>query len=326
MNRVLLFSSLLLALTFVHTPVSFAQFTGTDTLTVSVSPEYPKPNETILVTPRSTLIDLSASSITVSVNGKVVNKTTGTESSYVTVGGAGESTVITVTAETLGQTYSKKLTIRPADVSLIVEPISTAHPFYEGALLPASEGRIRLIAISDFRNSAGTLISPSSLVYTWKQGDQVLESSSGVGKSILTATAPLRYRDVAITVTVTTTDNSIVARASTLVSPIDPIVRIYRSDPLLGPIFSHALPKSIALTDTEETFRVVPYYFATAPSLSWEVNGTASETGEEITVRATGSGAGTAFLGVTAKAKNGLAKTSMSVQFGIAKTLGLFGL
>lgn len=325
MKRVFLLS-ILFTSAGIFTPLAHAQFTAVDPLLVSINPQYPKPHDTVTVTPSSTLVDLSASSITVSVNGVVINKTTGTASSYVQVGGAGETTNITVTAINEGQTYTKKLSVRPADVSLITESVSTTHPFYDGAPLVAAEGRVRLIAVPEFKTAGGSLIPASSLVYTWKQGDQKLESSSGIGKSILNATAPLRYRDVAITVTVATADSSVVAQTSTLVSPTDPILRIYRNDPLLGPIFSHALPASVAMVDSEETFRVVPYYFATTPSLSWQVNGKASETGQDITVRGTGSGKGTAYLGVTAKYGQSAGTAAMSVQFGVAKSLGIFGL
>jgi galactokinase len=105
-------------------------------------------------------------------------------------------------------------------------------------------------------------------------------------------------------------------------------VRIYRNDPLLGPLFNYALPKTIVMSDAEQTFRAVPYYFSGTPSLDWSVNGTQSQSGKDITVRSTGSGSGSALIGFTAKqaAANVLANTSMTVQFGAQKSLGIFGL
>jgi ribosomal protein L31 len=302
---------------------------GADSVTVNVSPAYPRPYQTVTITPSSTLIDLTASTVTITANGVVVAKGSGSAPAQIQAGGPGSHTNIVVKAVTGdGQTYTAQTTLQPADVSLIVEPISTTHPFYRGAALVASEGRLRVIAIPDLRTSGGAPISASNLVYTWKNGDQILEGSSGIGKSVLVANAPVRFRDADITVTVSTQDNSSVAQAVTTISPVDPIARIYQSDPLLGPLFNYALPQTVVMTDAEDTFRGIPYYFSGTPALSWAVNSTQSETGKDITVRSSGSGTGTAIVGLTAKqgSTDQIADTSMTVQFGASKPLGIFGL
>lgn len=303
-----------------------AQLGATDPLTLDLYPQYPRPYQIVTVTPESNLIDLSASTVTFSVDGKVVQKGTGMESADIPVGGPGSVTIVTVTAVNNGQTYTISTSIRPADVALLVEPTSTTHPFYDGASLLGSEGRVRIIAIPDLRTSAGTQIPAANLVYTWKNGDQILQSSSGIGKSVLTATAPVRYRDTTITVTVTSQDSRIVGQASAYIAPRDPLIRTYVNDPLLGPRFDTALPASVSLNDTEATYRAVPYYFTTTPTVTWEVNGTPSQTGQDITVRPSGNGKGTAVLGVNASSGTlGQAATGrLSVTFGKAAT-SIFG-
>ena len=304
-----------------------AQFSGTDPLSVSISPEYPRPFETISVTPESTLIDLASAVVTVSVNGRLVSSDSGAQSIPVNVGGLGERTTITVTARTGGKTYTKSLIIRPADVALVVEPVSTSHPFYLGALGLAPEGRVRVIALADLRSSVGSRIPPGSLIYTWRFGNKILQSESGIGKNILTASGPLRYRDAQVNVTVTNADSSIAASASTLLQPVDPIVRIYPSAPLFGVDFDHALSGSYTLPGTEESFRGVPYFFGAAPTLAWSVGGQGSGGDKDVTVRTTGSGAGTASLSLTAR----LTQTRQSVTntlnivFGATKSTNLFG-
>lgn len=306
--------------------VAHAQLGSSDPLTLTIDPAYPRPYQIITVTPESSLIDLSASSVTFTVNGTVVQEGTGGESASVAVGGPGTVTTVKITAVQDGQTYTQTATIRPADVALIVEPTSTTHPFYEGASLIGSEGRLRIIAVPDLRTSSGAQISPSNLVYTWKNGNQVLQSSSGIGKSVLTATAPVRYRDTVITVTVSSQDSSVVGQAQVAISPRDPLIRIYENDPLLGPRFETALPDSITLTESEATYRAVPYYFTSLPSLTWNVNGTPSQTGEDITVRPSGNGKGTAVLGASAStgALGQSAQAQLSVTFGKAAS-GIFG-
>lgn len=303
-----------------------AQAADSNTLSVIVSPQYPQPYQVVTITPSSNLIDLSASAITISANGAVIEKGSGMQSAQTQVGAVGTKTVITVSAVNGGHTYTSQVTLIPANVSLIVEPVSTTHPFYKGAPLLASEGTVRLVALADLRTASGALIPSSTLIYTWKHDDQVLQASSGIGKSILVGTAPVRYRDANVTVTVSTPDSSIVAQASTVLSPVDPAVRLYRDDPLLGPWFNTALGSTYTMADAEETFRAVPYYFAAAPSLTWSVNGTPSETNPDITVRGSGTGGGTAVLDAAAKTTGQVADAALSVVFGTAKSLGIFGL
>lgn len=304
-----------------------AQLGNTDPITLTIDPDYPRPYQIVTVTPESSLFDLSASMVTFYVNGSVVQKGSGAESASVSVGGPGTVTTIKVVAINNGETYSKSISIRPADVALVVEPLSSTHPFYEGASLVGSEGRVRIIAIPDLRTAKGAQIPSSSLVYTWKNGDQILQSSSGIGKNILTATAPVRYRDATITVTVTSQDSSVVGQASVYIAPIDPIMRIYENDPLLGPRYESALSNSVTLANNEDTFRAVPYFFATSPNITWDVNSTPSQTGKDITVRPAGNGKGTAVL--TASASSGSlgqsADASVSVTFG-QKASGFLGL
>ena len=316
---------LLAGLGFVY--VAHAQLTSTDPLTLTLSPDYPAPYQIVTVTPESSAIDLSASTITFTVNGKVVQRGSGQESASIAVGGPGSATVVSVTAVNNGNKYTKSITIRPADVALVIEPTSTTHPFYEGAALIGSEGNLRIIAIPDLRTSKGAQIPASSLVFTWKNGDQILQSSSGIGKSVLTASAPVRYRDTVISVTVSSQDSSVVGQASALISPGDPVMRIYANDPLLGVRYETALSGTVSLTDSEATYRAVPYYFTTVPSLVWQVNGTPSQTGQDITVRPSGNGKGTAVLGVSASSGTlgQAANATLSVLFGQGAS-GLFGL
>ena len=320
------FVALLIALSI---PVVYvhAQFSSADPLSITISPEYPRPYEVVTVTPNSTLIDLSATTRKYSVNGKNVSVDAGAQSIPVTMGGPGEKTTISISAVFGGKTYRKDLVIRPADVALVVEPVSTAHPFYKGALGLAPEGRVRLIAIPDLRTSASVRSDPSALSYTWRFGNKILQGESGIGKNVLTASGPMRYRSAQISVVVATPDSAVVARAQTLLEPVDPLIRVYPSSPLLGIDFDHSLIGSYVLSGSEESFRGVAYFFAGDPTLAWTVSGQGSGADKDVTVRTTGSGSGTASLSLTAR----LAQThqsvtnSLNVVFGTQKNTNVFG-
>lgn len=322
----------ILALTFLFVialPASAQELPGTDPLSLVVSPVYPRPFQTVTIAPRSTLVDLSSSRVRITVNGTQVYEGSGTAGTSFRVGGLGERTtaVVTVT-DASGRSYTKTQVFRPAEVSLVLEPVSTTHPFYQGGALVGSEGAVRLVALADMRTAPGTRIPESELVYTWRLGNRVLTDASGLGKSTLRATAPVRYRNADITVTVTSRDSSLVGEARTLVSAVDPVSRIYRNDPLLGPLFDSALTGRFSMSDTEATFRGVGYFFAVPPTFAWTVNGSSNGTDKDLTVRATGNGRGTARLGFTATETQSRrsADTGVTVDFGAERGFGFFGI
>ncbi len=326
MRRFAFFFSMAILLAPLGAPIVHAQnFSAGDELTVSISPQFPRPYDTVTATVSSTQLDLSAGTIVISVNGKVVGENA--RSASFQVGGAGVKTVISVKVTDAAGTHAGSLTIYPEEVSLMLEPSSTVPPFYKGARMVASEAPVRLVALPNFKTAAGTAIPAGSLVYSWKFGDRVLEAQSGIGRSVLSATAPVRYRDARITVTVSTQDKSLVAQAGTLVTPVDPVMRIYRNDPLSGIDFGTALTGTLGLTESEETFHAVPFFFASMPRINWSLNGTDNDTDPDLTVRTTGSTAGTALI--SARAEGGAlsgAEARFTVQFGKTRSTGIFGL
>ena len=327
--RMIRASVLALALLLGAGGVHAQDFVSAEPVSLVISPQYPRPNQVVSVSPRSTLIDLNASTVRVSVNGVNVYEGSGTRPVSFPAGALGERTTVVVTVtDPSGRVYTKQQVIRPAEVSLVLESTSTAHPFYQGGSLVASEGRVRLIAVADLRSAVGTRLPASSLVYTWKLGNRILTDSSGSGRSTLIATAPIRYRNADISVTVTSPDNALVGEARTRVSAVDPVARIYRNDPLLGPDFDTALTGRFTMPDTEATFRAVGYFFGIPPSFSWRVNNNTGGTDKDITVRATGNGQGSANIQLTANEPSAFqnAVSNFTVVFGERSGFGFFGL
>jgi hypothetical protein len=305
-----------------------AQIASTNPIDLDIEPQYPAPYQTISITPSSNVFDISGATITATVNGTQIYQGSGGAAIQIPMGGPGSLVKVTIKAKVGGASYSTSVTLQPADVALVVEPVSTTHPFYEGAGLLTSNGRVRVVAIPDLRTSSGKPISPSSLEYTWKFGDQILEDNSGIGKSVLDATAPQEYRDAALTLTVSDPNSSEVAQASTDIAPTDPITRIYFNDPLMGPLFDNALSGTVTMPDAEDTYRGVGYYFSEVPALTWTVNGNTSGNDQDITVRATGNGPGSAVLGFEADQSDTsqTANSTVAVNFGQSQSTGLFGL
>jgi len=300
---------------------------STEALTVRVTPEHPRPYDTITITPVSNLINLPASSVTISVNGSVIEEGSGGRSANFILGGPGSRATVRVTAVSGGQTYSADAVIRPNDVALILEPLTTTHPLYRGAALASPEARLRIVALADIRSDAGTRIAPNSLSYTWYIGSRVLTEESGIGRSVLSATAPLRYRDADVSVVIATVDGSREGRAAMSIAPVGTKLTTYQDDPLLGIDFAHALSGAFTLQGEEETFHAVPFNFKSVPALSWTLNGSPAGLEPSLTVRTTSNNAGTAAVGVGATGQGGeAAQTSFTVNFAARRGLGIFGL
>lgn len=301
---------------------------GLEPLQLKVTPAHPRPYDPVKVTLSSTLVTLSASEISFAVDGVPVAEE-GRSASF-TLGGPGSRTIVSVYVVSPEGTFERALAITPAEVVLIAEPISEVPPLYRGARLVAPEGKVRLIALSDLRAPGGAKLDSARLSYVWKTDERTLEEYSGLGKNVLPADAPVKYRDARVTVTVSSQDGSVVAQASELVSPADPIVRIYRNDPLLGILFNTALSGTLTLPNAEEGLRMAPYFFAAPPSLTWTLNGNTAGSDAGLTLRTTGSEQGTAAVRAAARAPGTvpqLAESSLTLQFGGGGGgLGIFGL
>jgi hypothetical protein len=306
--------SFLLFLILICAPLSAAaQFSpGSAPVALSFSPSHPRPYDQVTVSVSSTLINLSAADITISVNGAVVEE--GKRAATFRVGGPGSKTTVRATVTTVNGTETVEGTLRPADIALILEPTATAHPFYDGGLLVPSEGKVRIIALADLRTALGAKIADKDISFSWKVGDKQLQAESGLGKNTLSATAPPRYRDTKITVTASSRDGSIVAESSVSVSPVDPVLRIYPADPLSGATFATALLRTFSFSGSEASFRMVPYFFKETPSLSWRLNGTKSGIQDAITVRSSG-GSGSAVLLGEATLSDATVENSVSLRF-----------
>lgn len=310
---------------FAASPVMAQIPTQVEPLAVSVSPQHPRPYDTVTVTPTSYLLDLASSVITVTANGTVVLPGSG-RSVAVKMGGPGSRTTIRVTAVKDGASYEKVVVLTPAEVALIIEASSTVPPFYDGAALVAPQGQVRLVALPDFRTSAGTRVAASNLSYTWMLGEQLLNEQSGIGRSTLTATAPVRYRDAEVSVTVATTDGSMRARAVAYVAPSSPLVRVYETDPLLGTDFARAISEAFPLQNDEATFEAVPFFFARNPEIAWTLDGKAAGAESKLIVRTTGTSQGQAAARVTATAGGGeAAQGSFTIGFGASRAGTIFG-
>ena len=300
--------------------------------TVSADPGTPSAHGTVTLTPVSGDIDITAATMTVSVNG-TQSYTGNAVPVEVALGAAGVTATIVVSMKTTLGTYRQTLSLTPQDVTLVAEPLASAPPFYPGRPLVPLGGSVRVVALADLRTGVGVQLNPTTLSYAWTVDGAEAVSGSGIGERVLIVDSPLQYRARTVEVVVTSPDGLRVGTASLDLVASDPTMRIYERDPLMGIRFDRALGDTYALSGSEASLYGAPFSFPTAlraPTLSWYVGGTLSQTGNLITLRPTGRGAGTTEVSVTGAASGSLeapaASASLTVSFGSTGGGGLFGL
>ena len=307
-----------------------AQSIGTAApFTVSVSPQYPVPYGTAVLTVLSTSLNLANATLAVSVNGKSVYAGNVRPVS-VALGSAGHSSSVKVTVSSNGTARSQTILVTPQDVSLVAEPIASVPPLYPGKSQVPLEGTTRVVAVANLRTARGTQVSPAALSYSWTVDGTQEASASGIGKNASVVPSPLIYRERAISVTVTSQDGTLAGGASLVLDPVEPTLRIYEADPLAGIRFERALSGSYQLAGTETSLYGAVFSFPTgsgAPTLAWFLNGSAAGAESSITLRSTGTGKGTAHVSLTGSAGSFTsASAALDLSFGASPNTNFFGL
>ncbi|OGG40832.1 hypothetical protein A2118_01535 [Candidatus Kaiserbacteria bacterium GWA2_50_9] len=296
---------------------------------LSLEPQYPVPYSQAMISASSDSIDLANATMIISVAGKEVYRGS-VHPTAATLGKAGSVTRANVTISSGGKSYNQSVSIQTQDVTLIAEPVSSAPVLYSGKPSVPSEGTTRVVAVANLRTTDGAQVDPATLSYSWTVDDTRIAESSGIGKSAILVASPLPYRARTVSVAIASQDGALVGGDSLTLSPRDPLVRIYENDPLLGIRFNRALSGTYTITGAESTLFATPFSVPTgngAPLLQWFLNGSAAQTGNSITLRPTGDGAGNASLSLTASSgNNSIATASLSLIFGANPSTNFFGL
>ena len=310
-----------------------AQALGGDSLsslfTVSVTPQYPTPYSQATLSFLSSSIDLANATVSVVAGGKNVYRGA-VQPVAITLGRAGSVTNVTATISSGGATYEQTLKVRPQDVALVAEPVSSVPPLYPGKASVPPGGGVRVVAVANLRDAGGNIFTPSVLSYAWTVDGAQIANSSGIGKETILVASPLQYRNRNVSVAVTNSDGSLVGGASLSLSAGIPFVRVYESDPLLGIRYDHALFDTYVIEGAEATLYAAPFSFPTtsgAPLVQWFLNGASAQTGNLLTLRPTGSGRGAAMLSLVASSGDAAkAITNLSLSFGASPSSNFFGL
>jgi len=278
------------------------------TFTIKINPEVPDAGEEVTASLVSVQLNLDASNINWTLNGKTIESGLGKKSVAFTMGGNGEQMTIRADIETIEYgTVSEEKTITPASLDILWEADTYTPPFYKGKALPASQSTIKAIAFPSFSEKNGP-ISESQIVYRWSRGIDIDEKNSGTGKNIYLFTGGYTYNRDSIELTATSLDKSIsaVKRRDVVIST--PKILLYQNHPLGGILYEKSIGNSFQLKGGEFTLRTEPYFFSfitrnnNDAAFRWNINGESLEINpdnkSEFTLRSPETGSGSVKLGI----------------------------
>lgn len=320
----------ILVLLFVSAGVVSAQSLGSaDPFTLSISPRYPVPFSQATLSFLSSTLNLSNATLTVSAGGKQIYQGS-VQPVTITVGKVGGVVPLSITISSAGTDYKKSLVIQPQDVSLIAEPLSSSPPLYLGKTLVPVGGSVRVVAIAGLQDAGGKVIDPSTLSYRWTVDNTQIADSSGIGKNVIVVSSPIQYRGRSVSVIVQSQSGDLVGSDTLSIAAVEPTVRIYENDPLLGIRFDHALSDTYTINRSEASLYAAPFSFPLAggsPLIQWLLNGASAQVGNLITLRPSGTGQGDASLSLMVSS-GGFARATatLSLSFGTKQTTNFFGL
>lgn len=301
---------------FVMASTAHAQFLSGRGMRIflSLSPEHPRPGESVHITADSPLIDLSRSDIQWSVDDKIIAENPGQTEVDISVGPLGSETHVSVAARaTDGTLATEEIFIMPTEVDLLWESDSYIPPFYRGRALPSAGTSIRASAILRFGPAGTAQPSERDIIYTWKRNGSLVPVVSGRGKYSAIFPSPSLFDNDTIQVSAATEDGKYEGEASTVIRSVEPMLTIYKDHPLFGIMYHQALEDSAFVPETEMAFTAIPY-FAEAESpndpalnYAWSVNGADIPTDESR--RNT--------LTIKTDKSNGLAQVALSITHAV---------
>lgn len=301
---------LLAALLFLPLFYLSAQIPQGESLEIIVNPEFPEPGSVATLSLSTFSFDSDGADIVWRVGGVVVLQGVGQKNLRVFLGEAGEETRVSVSVTSgLGASFERSITIRPASVDIIAEPLTYTPPFYKGAARLTSEALVRLTAAPLLVDGGGRAVPSRDLIYTWYEEDEPIAEISGAGKQSVIVSAPVEGVSAAIGVRVQSRDRRLAAQKYIDLVPERPRVILYEDHPTLGIRYNRAFTVGARVTDPETTFVVEPYFFSVASRSSPNLTYNWSADGQDIffeggdrgilTLRQEGESEGRVDIGLT---------------------------
>lgn len=249
-------------------------------LTVTSTPQNPRPEEEIKVDIQSNLTDLSKAIITWTLNSKIIARGIGEKSFSFKNGVSGKTTRLVISITTAdGESISRELLWTPVGATVLWEANTYTPPFYKGKALMTPQAEVRAIVIPDSNGSSNSLYA-GNLVYNWKKDDFVISNASGYNKNTFTFQGPKPYAFLNVKVQISSLVGSSNSEISINIPSAKPFILFYENDPLQGILYNKTFSSPITLSKKELSLSAEPYFFSpnraenVYSNYFWTLNGT----------------------------------------------------
>jgi hypothetical protein len=278
------------------------------TLSTTITPELPKPNEKVSIQIESFSFDLNRAIISWSINGKKQREGKGVKSFDFTVGALGSASSVTVyiVPGEGNPPFSETFRFYPTEVSLISEAKTFVPLFFRGKSGFSEESDLRISALPNIVDKNGNMIPRENLIYTWTRDSRPVQEASGYGMSTYSLTGAFSGAPEYIGVTVSSEDGLLKASGSIRVKPIKPILLFYENNPLFGILYNKAITSKFIMKEKETSFTAVPYGITRVGNgdvaFHWSVNNEPTQinqNGDTITVRNDSGTEGDSLIGLS---------------------------
>ena len=250
-----------------------AQVRDTD-ITVTISPEFPSPNEEVKVQIGSFVTDLEKAFIGWSLNGDTVATGVG-KTDYMFNTENLSRILLNITIETVqNQSLVKNIAIVPAYVDLVWEGVdSYSPPFYKGRTLVASEGKYKIVAIPSV-SASGERVHNANLSYDWIKDGTLERKDSGWGEDSFIFKNSYLDTGNNVRVAISDVSNGISTQKEINLFPSTPKILFYEKNPILGINLGESIKDGYFVDKDGITIEAVPYYISSkdlrSSSLSWQ--------------------------------------------------------
>lgn len=233
----------------------------TDSIILEVIPRNPSPGQQVRVEVESFVSNLRQANIAWSVDGTIQQQEIGNQTFFFIAPEAGEIvTVDVIVTLQNGSTYSDRIIIEPGGVDIIIEGITYTPPMYSGRPLFTHESQVNIAALPTLIEG-GRLLTSDDIFYRWEVNDTYIRDVSGVGRDNIIYTGKVVSLPITIQVTAESLTSEIKAKKQIIVTPLDPELALYETNPLQGTLFGKSLLGEFNLEREELTLTAIPYFF-----------------------------------------------------------------
>lgn len=252
---------------------------GGESLSISVFPENPRPNQDITLSITSFSTSIGGSDVIWYVDDEKISEGIGLSSINIKMPDVGKSKNVRVVVNAGdGSEHEQTVLLSGADVTLTEESRTYVPQMFPGRAKHVNGSYSVIQAIPDIKDTSGIQISPSNLVYIWKKNGRVLQDASGYGKDSYIFFDDSIDASTGFSVTASTRDGQFSASDSISTRRFLPTISFFKYSLLYGTDFG-AQGNSF-LGSGEIGVRVVPVYYPVdlisrfvSRALNWKLSG-----------------------------------------------------